>query len=88
MRKEDLDLTCQLRYQQSEVEVYARFVLDDGDRKQYYIHRKALFKVTDVMLPRLRVADVSVATLHDNIVEGLKPGRTEIQASNIETYSI
>ena len=82
LRKEDLDLTCQLRYQQSEVDVYARFVLSDGDRKQYYIHRKALFKITDIVLPRLRVADVSVANLRDNIVEGLKPGRTEIQASN------
>ena len=87
LRKEDLDLTCQLRYQQSEVEVYARFVLDDQDRKQYYIHRKALFRVTDDMLERLRVADVSVAELRGNIVVGLKPGRSEIQVSHSKVYN-
>ncbi len=79
LRGDDLDSTCHLRYQQALVNVYARFVIPDGLNRQYLVHRKASFKVTEEMTDRLRVADVSIAKLRENIVEGVKPGSTEVQ---------
>ena len=48
-------------------------------RWRYLVHRKALLRVTDLVLDKLRVADSTVATIERNIVQGLSKGRTEIQ---------
>lgn len=73
---------CHLRFQSSVVEVYARFVVTDdlGKPVQYLVHRKAQVRVTEHVEGMLRVADTSVASLDGQVVEGLQPGRTEIQA--------
>ena len=72
---------CHLRYQQADIKVYTHFVAPEGTRNQYMGHRKALLDVTDLVKGRLRVADSSIAMLDDSVVVGVKPGRTEIQAS-------
>jgi transmembrane protein 132 len=83
MRQEDFSVTCSLRYQQSFVDVYARFKVPDGVRSQFLVHQKALFRVTDLVENRLRIADTSIATLEGRVIEGLQPGRTEIQVSGL-----
>lgn len=70
---------CKLRYQQSIIDVYTRFCVPDGLHKQFLVHRKAMFRITDLVMDKLRVADSSIATLEGNIVQGVQSGRTEIQ---------
>lgn len=79
VQAEDLTATCHTAYQQALVEVYANFIVPDDSHHQYLIHRKALLRVTDLVMASLRVADPTVASLRGNVVGGLKPGRTEIQ---------
>src|SRR6218665_260871 len=80
-RKEDLSLSCQLRYQSALVEVYTRFVMSDITQNPYMLHRKAVFRVTDFVRNRLHVVDKSVAQLRGCVVDGVKPGKTDIQVS-------
>ena len=81
MRQEEFSVTCNLRVQQATVHVYAQFFVPDGDRKLYLVHRKALLRVTELVQSRMRIADTSVASLDGTVIEGLKPGRTEIQVN-------
>ena len=139
-RPEDFTTTCHLRFQQTEVEVYAHFRVPDDNRNQFLVHKKvnlnfhcdhfmtkrkyvlvtfyvlslcsllspkhekvkklfwqrvhshenifllcneirfqAQIRVTDLVKDKLRIADTSIATLSSNIVEGVSPGRTEVQ---------
>ena len=64
---------------QAVVEIYAHFYIPDTSRNAYLTHRKAMFRVTDLVRERLRIADTSIAMLSGNLVEGLRPGRTEVQ---------
>jgi len=50
-----------------------------GGSTVYMVHRKAQFHVTELVRAQLRVSDQSVAQLRGNVVDGIKPGRTEIQ---------
>ena len=77
---------CKLRYQQSIIDVYTRFCVPDGLHKQFLIHRKAMFRITDLVMDKLRVADSSVASLEGNIVQGVQGGRTEVQVCT-QNYS-
>ena len=79
--KEEAEFTtsCHLRFQQATVDTYARFYVPDGTRKLYMVHRKAQIKVSHLVYDRLRIADASIAYLSGNVVEGMSPGRTEIQ---------
>ena len=70
MRQEDFSVTCNLRFQLATVDVYARFFVPDGVKNQYLVHRKAEFRVTDLVKDRLRIADVSVAALEGTVIEG------------------
>lgn len=81
VQAEDLTSTCHPAYQQAVVEVYASFAVPDDNHHQYLIHRKALLRVTDLVMGSLRVANPSVASLRGNVVEGLKPGLTDIHVS-------
>ena len=81
MRQEEFSVTCNLRFQVASVQIYARFFVPDGVKNQYMVSRKALFKVTDLVKDRLRIADTSIAALEGTVIEGLQPGRTEIQVS-------
>ncbi|KAJ3622259.1 hypothetical protein MTP99_002780 [Tenebrio molitor] len=73
--------TCRLRYQQSPVDVYAHFMAVDHDsgRISYLINRRTWLRVTDLVLPLLRVSDPRIASLHGRILQGRSMGRTEVQ---------
>ncbi|XP_013145928.1 PREDICTED: transmembrane protein 132B, partial [Papilio polytes] len=72
---------CRLRYQQSNVEVYARFLAKDHDsgRVSYLVSRRTWLQVTELVLALLRVSDPRIATLRDRVLQGRSTGRTEVQ---------
>uniref|UniRef100_A0A8W7JGN5 Transmembrane protein 132C n=1 Tax=Anopheles albimanus TaxID=7167 RepID=A0A8W7JGN5_ANOAL len=72
---------CRARYQQSPVEVYARFIAVDQDsgRVSYLISRRTGLRVTDLVQPLLRVADPKIATLRGRTLQGRAMGRTDVQ---------
>lgn len=72
---------CKSRYQQSPVEVYARFVAQDQDsgRISYLISRRAGLRVTDLVQPLLRVSDPKIAQLRGRVLLGKSMGRTDVQ---------
>ncbi|XP_055390024.1 transmembrane protein 132E [Condylostylus longicornis] len=72
---------CRARYQQSPVEVYARFLAMDQNsgRVSYLISRRTGLRVTDLVQPLLRVADPKIATLKGRILQGKSMGRTDVQ---------
>ncbi|XP_075156682.1 transmembrane protein 132C dtn isoform X3 [Haematobia irritans] len=77
-----LDKTsCRARYQQSPVEVYARFIAVDQNsgRISYFISRRTGLRVTDLVQPLLRVSDPKVAILKGRILQGKSMGRTDVQ---------
>lgn len=78
---------CRARYQQSPVEVYARFLAVDQDsgRVSYLISRRTGLRVTDLVQPLLRVADPKIATLRGRTLQGRAMGRTDVQVSEIES---
>lgn len=78
---EDLDVVCRLRYQQSHVDVYTRFVSVDHNsgREAYLLNRRGEVCITELVSPFLRVADMRIATLKSSIVQGQQSGRTEVQ---------
>jgi len=49
----------------------------------YMLHRKALFRLTELLRDRIRLSDESIARLRagGTVVDGLKPGVTEIQVA-------
>lgn len=73
---------CRLRFQQSPVEVHARFLATDHDsgRVSYFVNRRTWLRVTDLVASMLRVSDPRIATLLQNrLVQGRGVGRTEVQ---------
>jgi hypothetical protein len=94
-RKEATDTSgasCEPRYQSASVEVYASFSVADAPHgRRHLVGRDALLAVTELVRSELRIADPTVAALSDGVgsdidgssnlvlVEGLQPGRTEIQ---------
>ncbi|XP_036319877.1 transmembrane protein 132C isoform X1 [Rhagoletis pomonella] len=74
-------VVCKARYQQSPVEVYARFLAIDQNsgRISYFISRRTGLRVTDLVQPLLRVSDPKIATLKGRILQGKSMGRTDIQ---------
>ncbi|XP_068082143.1 transmembrane protein 132E [Anabrus simplex] len=73
--------TCRLRFQQSPVEVYARFLARDQDsgRESYFVSRRTWLRVTDLVESLLRVSDPRIASLDGRILQGRSMGRTEVQ---------
>ncbi|XP_028135128.1 transmembrane protein 132E [Diabrotica virgifera virgifera] len=72
---------CRLRYQQTSVDVYAHFLASDhsSGRTTYLINRRTYLRVTDLVLPWLRVSDPRIASLHGRVLQGRSVGRTEVQ---------
>ncbi|XP_017893441.1 transmembrane protein 132E isoform X2 [Ceratina calcarata] len=73
---------CRLRFQQSPVEVHARFLATDHDsgRVSYFVNRRTWLRVTDLVIGMLRVSDPRIADLlQGRIVQGRGVGRTEVQ---------
>ncbi|KAG7153695.1 Transmembrane protein 132E-like, partial [Homarus americanus] len=83
LRHEDNAVTpfCSVRYQQTPVQVYGRFVAvdDNSGRQSYLLSRRAQVRVTELVAHLLRVADTSVAILDHTTLMGRAPGRTEVQ---------
>ncbi|KAJ8872531.1 hypothetical protein PR048_026137 [Dryococelus australis] len=73
--------SCRIRFQQSPVEVYSRFLATDHDssRVSYFVNRRTSLRVTDLVLSLLRVSDPRIASLHGRILQGRSMGRTEVQ---------
>ena len=60
----------------------SRFTVPDGEaHSMNLVHRKALFRVTNLVRARLRVADETIAVMSNGgmTVDGLRDGRTEVQ---------
>ncbi|XP_044592113.1 transmembrane protein 132E isoform X3 [Cotesia glomerata] len=77
-----LQTACRLRFQQSPVEVHARFLAagHDSGRESYFVNRRTWLRVTDLVVGLVRVSDPRIATLlQDRIVQGRGVGRTEVQ---------
>lgn len=72
---------CRLRYQQTSVDVYAHFFATDHEsgRTTYLINRRTWLRVTDLVLPWLRVSDPRIASLNERVLQGRSMGRTEVQ---------
>lgn len=72
---------CRLRYQQTPVDVYGRFLATDHDsgRISYFISRRSWLRVTDLVTSLLRVSDPRIATLSGRILQGHTMGRSEVQ---------
>ena len=64
-------------------QVFARFYAEDHDsgRVSYLISRKTYLLITDLVRKVMRIADPRVASLKmtSGYIEGLKPGKTEVQ---------
>jgi hypothetical protein len=77
--------TCRPLYQSATVDVYARFVTADSTHGSppYMLHRKALFRLTDLVRDRIQLSNNTVARLRSGrtVIDGLRPGRTEIQVT-------
>lgn len=74
--------SCRLRFQQSPVEVHARFLATDHDsgRVSYFVNRRTWLRVTDLVMGMIRVSDPRIAILlQSRIVQGRGVGRTEVQ---------
>ena len=74
--------TCNPRYQQTKVRVFAEFSAEDPDsgRKEYFPVRGTQLDVTDLLVGRsLRISNSRIATLRGNIIQGRLPGKTEIK---------
>ncbi|XP_033220713.1 transmembrane protein 132E [Belonocnema kinseyi] len=73
---------CRLRFQQSPVEIHARFLAADHDsgRVSYFVNRRTWLRITDLVFSMLRVSDPRIAVLiQGRIVQGRSIGRTEVQ---------
>merc|ERR1712001_419340 len=73
---------CNLRYQQTTVRVFAKFLAQDPDsgRTEYFPSRSTELDVTELVMGHgLRISNSGVASLRNNIVQGLNAGRTEIK---------
>ncbi|CAL1289115.1 unnamed protein product [Larinioides sclopetarius] len=79
--REDFDIVCRLRYQQANIEVYTRFFSVDHNsgRESYLLSRNAYPRITELVSPFLRVADMRIAHLQGTVVRGMQSGRTEVQ---------
>lgn len=73
--------SCRTRYQQTPVDVYAHFLAADHDsgRVTYFVNRRTWLRVTDLVMPLLRVSDPKVAGLRGRILQGRYGGRAEVQ---------
>lgn len=73
---------CSPKYQQTTVQVFAKFLAQDPDsgRREYFPSRSTQLDVTELVIGHgLRIEDARIATLQGNVIQGLSPGRTEVQ---------
>ena len=80
--------SCELRRQQSVVDVFTRFYIQTPKQTNFYMGPSAYLRVTDLVKNRLRMSDPRVATLHGNMIKGREEGRTEIQVCWLELSTL
>lgn len=73
--------SCELRMQQSTVDVFTRFIIDTNTGRRYFCGKKVYLRITDLVQSHLRVADPDIASIKGTVVRGHLPGRTEVQVS-------
>ncbi|RUS89765.1 hypothetical protein EGW08_002468 [Elysia chlorotica] len=79
-KKSNPSRSCVLKYQQSQIEVYARFIISSpGQGIEYFRSRKTLVLVTDLVMKHIRTADSDIARIVHNTVQGVSPGATSVQ---------
>ncbi|KAI8782424.1 transmembrane protein 132E [Biomphalaria glabrata] len=72
--------SCESKYQQTMIDVYARFSISaPGESTFYYRNKKVFIRVTDLVKDRLKVANPNIARIVGNTVQGVSPGLTEVQ---------
>lgn len=71
--------SCQLRFQQALVDVYAKFFIATPAGYDYFVNRQAALKITHLLENQLRVADPRIVSLENSILQGQSPGLTEVQ---------
>ncbi|XP_061712133.1 transmembrane protein 132E isoform X1 [Cydia pomonella] len=73
--------SCRLRYQQTNIEVFARFLAKDHDsgRVSYFVSRRTRLKVTELVQSLMRVSDPRIASLRGRVLQGRSTGLTEVQ---------
>lgn len=81
VHEEESRPACRLRYQQTAVDVFAKFIAvdDESGREFYLLDRRSAFRITELVEDYLRVADSRIAMLKGRIVQGQSTGRTEVQ---------
>ncbi|KAH9525251.1 hypothetical protein Btru_000831 [Bulinus truncatus] len=73
-------LLCQSKYQQTLIDVYARFTISaPGESPLYFRNRKIYIRVTNLVRDRLKVANPNIARIVGSTVQGVSPGLTEVQ---------
>ena len=65
--------------------MFARFYAEDHDsgRVSYFLSRKTYLLISELVRKVMRVQDPRVASLKTNYVEGMKPGKTELQVISL-----
>ena len=74
--------SCELRMQQSLVDVFTRFIIDTNTGRRYFCGKKVYLRITDLVRRQLRVADPDIASIKGTVVRGHLPGRTAVQVSD------
>ncbi|KAK2714826.1 hypothetical protein QYM36_009134, partial [Artemia franciscana] len=72
---------CRLRYQQTDYDVYARFHAEspESGRVAWLGSRLTHLRVTDLVSAHTRIGDSRVAIFTRGYIEGIRPGRTDLQ---------
>ncbi|GFR57957.1 transmembrane protein 132C [Elysia marginata] len=79
-KKANPSRSCVLKYQQSLIEVYARFIISSpGEGIEYFRSKKTLVLVTDLVVKHLRTENSNVARIVHNTLQGVSPGMTSVQ---------
>ncbi|CAG2100493.1 unnamed protein product [Medioppia subpectinata] len=74
-------IPCRLRFQQTKVELYTKFFSTDHNsgREASLLNRRISIRITNLLMPYIRVTDPKILALKANIIEGLSVGRSEVQ---------
>lgn len=81
---------CRLRFQQTRVEVYTRFLSSDQNsgREASLLNRRHSLDITHLVRNLIRVSDNKVLRLRGNIVEGMSVGRADVEIISALTGSV
>ena len=71
---------CRHKYQQSKIDVYARFIIQEpGEPLTFFKNKKTYVRVTGLVQGKFQVADENVAKIVGSTVMGVSAGKTDVQ---------